>query len=592
MENFWNTARRSEAVSVAGNTYAIHGRDYRGGGAMSYDYSVTGKRVMSAWVRSAADAEFIVTVQSNQQLRGLRYCMFTSSNDAVPFVYWPNLALFGSSLRPDGAWHRIERDLAADITVRATTAQGAVSEAGGHAFVPKTPELFVHDDDGNLISDGRWAYTWDGENRLNRMEPLRGAGYPVSPVARIQYAYDYKGRRARMQVYGPDNDPLCFDKPLSDICYVWDGWNLAAELSPVDGSTVRRYLWNTAKGHKSLGAVRMGGGFGAASPPAQFAIVDGNDNVSLLLNGASDGAGGGAPEMSAEYEYGPFGEPLRATGPLAKANPVRFSSELLDTATGCYYYGYRYYNPDTGRWLSRDPIGEDFEPILYRFSGNNPVSIVDHMGLLIANCIWEPGTQPDPWPFDSDDAPYKSARPTMGDYSRYHYVATVSEIPGLGLLRPNAKAALRHYMIATGHDKSFDARKMLRETPGAFNTVNGQVLGGVKWLKANRGVRQFVAHSPLPESNKDGPFTASGNEDWYTAVGGYFMRIQGTAVSSCHPTAQGKRKVYMSIEIADRYNFHNTGASTVFGIPDDDFARFHKGTSEFSLLSSGCFLLT
>ncbi|PKO17961.1 hypothetical protein CVU37_06415 [candidate division BRC1 bacterium HGW-BRC1-1] len=111
----WNTARRSEAVSVAGNTYAIHGRDYRGGGAMSYDYSVTGKRVMSAWVRSAGDAEFIVTVQSNQQLRGLRYCMFTSSNDAVPFVYWPNLALFGSTLRPDGAWHRIERDLAADL---------------------------------------------------------------------------------------------------------------------------------------------------------------------------------------------------------------------------------------------------------------------------------------------------------------------------------------------------------------------------------------------------------------------------------------------------------------------------------------------
>jgi len=39
----------------------------------------------------------------------------------------------------------------------------------GNLFVPRTPEVFTHDLDGNLTSDGRWTYTWDAENRLLRV---------------------------------------------------------------------------------------------------------------------------------------------------------------------------------------------------------------------------------------------------------------------------------------------------------------------------------------------------------------------------------------------------------------------------------------
>ena len=48
---------------------------------------------------------------------------------------------------------------------------------------------------------------------------------------------------------------------------------------------------------------------------------------------------------------------------------------------GLYYYGYRYYSPVLGRWLSRDPIGEDGGLNLYGFVGNEPVSLVDFLGL-------------------------------------------------------------------------------------------------------------------------------------------------------------------------------------------------------------------
>jgi RHS repeat-associated protein len=55
---------------------------------------------------------------------------------------------------------------------------------------------------------------------------------------------------------------------------------------------------------------------------------------------------------------GPFGEVLRATGSMAKANPFRFSTKYQDDETDLLYYGYRYYNASTGRWLTRDPIEE------------------------------------------------------------------------------------------------------------------------------------------------------------------------------------------------------------------------------------------
>src|SRR6516162_5824054 len=55
---------------------------------------------------------------------------------------------------------------------------------------------------------------------------------------------------------------------------------------------------------------------------------------------------------SATFEYGPFGEPLRASGPMAFLNPFRFSNKFQDDETGLLYYGYRSYNPSTGRWLN------------------------------------------------------------------------------------------------------------------------------------------------------------------------------------------------------------------------------------------------
>jgi RHS repeat-associated protein len=88
------------------------------------------------------------------------------------------------------------------------------------------------------------------------------------------------------------------------------------------------------------------------------------------------------PAKSRTTHLGPFGELIRATGPMAKLNPFRFSTKYQDDETDLVYYGYRYYNASTGRWLSRDPLAERGGPNLYGFIHNAPISKKDVLGLV------------------------------------------------------------------------------------------------------------------------------------------------------------------------------------------------------------------
>jgi RHS repeat-associated protein len=69
-----------------------------------------------------------------------------------------------------------------------------------------------------------------------------------------------------------------------------------------------------------------------------------------------------------------------SSGNYAVANPWRFSTKPVDAETGYSYYGYRYYNPVTGRFINRDPIEEQGGANLYGFCYNNSISMFDTLG--------------------------------------------------------------------------------------------------------------------------------------------------------------------------------------------------------------------
>jgi len=107
---------------------------------------------------------------------------------------------------------------------------------------------------------------------------------------------------------------------------------------------------------------------------SHFHTFDGNGNVATLTS-TDYGTN------TAQYHYSPFGEVIRATGPMAKANTFQFSSKCHDDETDLLYYGFRYYRPSMGEWASRDLSGETSGRNLYGFLGNDAVIMVDYLGL-------------------------------------------------------------------------------------------------------------------------------------------------------------------------------------------------------------------
>ena len=251
-----------------------------------------------------------------------------------------------------------------------------VSNVTGHDFVPKTPESFGYDLDGNLTNDGRWSLTWDAENRLVNMTSLSTG--PAGSKLKLDFSYDHQGRRMEKVVSTWNGSS--YVSPSTNQ-FVYDVWNLLAELG-ASHSALRTYLW----GLDLSGSERGAGGVGGllvvydsstinSQPSTHFACYDGNGNVTALVK-ATDGT------ASANYEYGPFGELVRATGLMAKANPFRFSTKYQDDESDLLYYGYRSYNPTLGRWLSRDPIEEKGGENVYGLVGNDAVNDYDALGLF------------------------------------------------------------------------------------------------------------------------------------------------------------------------------------------------------------------
>jgi len=82
-------------------------------------------------------------------------------------------------------------------------------------------------------------------------------------------------------------------------------------------------------------------------------------------------------------------------------------------ASGVRFYGFRYYNPVTGRWPSRDPIGERGGMNLYGFVGNDGVNWWDYLGLVLLEITGG-------FEFFSDVDSYQTYT-GPGGFDRYHY---------------------------------------------------------------------------------------------------------------------------------------------------------------------------
>jgi RHS repeat-associated protein len=118
---------------------------------------------------------------------------------------------------------------------------------------------------------------------------------------------------------------------------------------------------------------------------SRFYLQDGHSGVRLL----TDELGA----VTDTYEYGAYGEVLRATG--TTENPYLYRGESWDAELGLQYLRARYYEPETGRFLSTDPFeGMVERPVSrhrYLYGNVNPVVFEDPSGESAVAANFNPG---------------------------------------------------------------------------------------------------------------------------------------------------------------------------------------------------------
>ncbi len=251
-----------------------------------------------------------------------------------------------------------------------------------------------YDEDGNLTAYNGVNYTYNAENRLIAVEPAT----PVDGDTKVENTYDYMGRRVKKTVYDYSADSWNLEK---ELLFVYDGWNLIEEITVVGASETSRYfVWGLDLSQSLQGAGGIGGLLATVDgSDTYYFAYDGNGNVGQVIDASTS-------TIAASYQYDPFGNLIKADGAYADENPYRFSTKYFDTETELYYYVYRYYSVELGRWINKDPIGEaaffnnyiankQIDEILnlinegllppYLMVNNNTIHNVDYLGLCPKN---------------------------------------------------------------------------------------------------------------------------------------------------------------------------------------------------------------
>ena len=206
-------------------------------------------------------------------------------------------------------------------------------------------QSFIYDADGNVTDDGVRTYRWDAENRLSSVT------YKNQPTRKTTFRYDGFGRRIAIV---PSNGPSS-----TETRYLWCGMRLCQARDTNDVVAKRYY----PEGELSSGS------------PFYYA----QDQLGSVRDVLANHTG----HTAASFDYDPYGNPTRTTGTVS--TDFRYAGMFYEQNSGLYLTRYRAYGSEAGRWLSRDPIGENGGVNLYGYVSGNPIAYTDLLGLACSS---------------------------------------------------------------------------------------------------------------------------------------------------------------------------------------------------------------
>jgi RHS repeat-associated protein len=252
--------------------------------------------------------------------------------------------------------------------------------APGGRLIRRGGATYRYDDAARLVEkqlqsaagvSSTWRYEWNGKGLLSAASSSDGR--------RVEHVYDAHARRIEKRVSRGDT-------LISRVRYVWDGDRLvheAKQRTRDDGHAVvdeRTYAFLPG----SLAVIAH-----------RDATINGQRVESPWVYYVSEAAG--RPELLVDdcarplgmFDAKAFGAvvPLGAQGTVSTS--ARFAGHWEDEETGLFYNRWRFFDPDTGLYLSPEPVGLVGSLHPYRYACNRPLDAFDPDGLMI--CYGMPG---------------------------------------------------------------------------------------------------------------------------------------------------------------------------------------------------------
>ena len=218
---------------------------------------------------------------------------------------------------------------------------------------------FVYDDDGSLLSDGSYNYTYNLLGQLTRVKKVSGETVAT-------YEYDEENQRTKKIIGNKQFE------------YYYENAKLTLEVIKVNGvvTDYHTYVYdsdgipvNLIWQHKNSSNVW--------SDSVYYYITNIRGDVTSLLDEKG--------QEVALYTYDAFGNILDSSGTLKDENPLRYAGYYYDKEVKLYYLNARYYNSDLGSFITYDPAipGDIYDPLSqngYNYANNNPVDFIDPNG--------------------------------------------------------------------------------------------------------------------------------------------------------------------------------------------------------------------
>ncbi|MDT0267680.1 RHS repeat-associated core domain-containing protein [Streptomyces sp. DSM 44915] len=215
-----------------------------------------------------------------------------------------------------------------------------------------------------------WRYTWDAEDRLTSVTTPDGTLW--------RYTYDPLGRRTAKLRMAADGDSI-----VHRTLFTWDGSILTEQHTSAPDAPDVVITWD----HQGLRPVAQTERLVDAATQEEiddrfFAIAtDLVGTPTELVDESGDVAWRGRATLWGVTSW---------NRDSAAHTPLRFPGQYHDQESGLHHNHYRYYDPETARYLSRDPLGLGPAPNPVAYV-SNPLVWVDPLGLGPCHGVFEHG---------------------------------------------------------------------------------------------------------------------------------------------------------------------------------------------------------